>query len=53
MMMSAATTSTMVIGAGTPISSPTPASPLNSLSSAPMQASTSVATESQAQPRPK
>ena len=51
-MFSAATTRVIVHGVGTPMSRPTPASPLSSLSSAPMQDSTSVPTESQAQARP-
>ncbi len=42
-----------LIEAGTPNSSPTPASPDSSVISAPRQATASVETESQAQPRPK
>ena len=53
MKISAATISIIVTGAGTPKSSPAPASPLNSLSNAPIQARTKVAIDSQAQPRPK
>ncbi len=49
----AVTTKIIVTGAGTPNSSPTPARPLNSLSNAPKQAIINVATDSQAQPRPK
>ena len=46
-------TATMVAHAGTPNSSPTPASPLNSETSAPRQATARVLTDNQAQPRPK
>ncbi len=49
---SSVTTSASVAGAGTPIIEPTPASPENSVSSAPMQESTSVPTETHAQNGP-
>ena len=46
---SSVTTSASVAGTGTPIIEPTPASPENSVSNAPMQESTSVPTETHAQ----
>ena len=53
MISKAATTSTIVTGAGMPIRVPTPDRPDNSLSTAPMQDKTSVATENHAQYLPK
>ncbi len=53
MMTNVATDRIMVIGVGTPIMSPMPARPANSVSSAPMQATIRVATETQAQALPK
>jgi hypothetical protein len=50
--MMATTVNPTVSGTGTPKSSPTPAIPVSSVISAPMQASARVETESQAQPRP-
>ncbi len=53
MISSAVTTSARRDGTGTPISAPTPAMPESSLSSAPTQETIRVATENQAQYRPK
>ena len=53
MAMMPPTVSAMVTPGGTPNSMPTPAMPLSSVMSAPMQAMASVETESHAQPRPK